>query len=70
MIALAALIVVTHAPDAVQHIGKPVFVAVRTAGDRFANFPRNQLRKARADEKPGSRNFASFWSLMEFFTSK
>jgi hypothetical protein len=33
-IALAALIVETHAADAVHHIGEPIFVAVRTPSCR------------------------------------
>ena len=56
MIALAALIVVTHAADASHHIGEPVLVAMRTARDGLRNFPHNQLSKAGADYKPGSRD--------------
>ena len=60
MIALAALIVVTHAADAVHHIGEPVFVLVRTALDGLGNFPHNQFGEAGADDKPGSRDLARF----------
>jgi len=51
MITFAALIVVTHAADAVHHIGEPVLGAVRTTRDGLGNFAYNQLGEAGADDK-------------------
>jgi hypothetical protein len=60
VIALAALIVITHTANVVHDISQPVFVAVRAAWDRLRNLPHNQLGKAEANDKPGSRDFSRF----------